>query len=353
MDPTIESAWIAACAAVVGVVGTATVAIVGFRISRATNQATIDAAMAATDKTIAAAHADIHNTLDTTREGQFADRYGKAIEQLGSDNLDIRVGGIYALEGIAIDSSKHHPTVMEVLAAFIRRHSSDQWPLPDATEAEITERTTRPDVQAAVTVIGRRQTRNDQQPINLIGANLTRANLTQAKLAGARLAGADLAHADLTEADLAHADLVNAQLSGANLTNADLTHADLTLARLTGANLPYAKLASAGLARANLTGARLNDADLTRASLARADVSGARLRGTDLTETNFAESNLTGAKLTGATVTRTVFYRANLTETDLTNARWSQDVPVPDGWIRDPVSDSLRRVSTEANECRN
>ena len=50
-----------------------------------------------------------------SREGQVTDRYTKAIEQLGSDKLDVRIGGIYALERIARDSAKDHPTVMEVL----------------------------------------------------------------------------------------------------------------------------------------------------------------------------------------------------------------------------------------------
>jgi hypothetical protein len=31
------------------------------------------------------------------------DRYTKAIEQLGSDRLDVRIGGIYALERVARD----------------------------------------------------------------------------------------------------------------------------------------------------------------------------------------------------------------------------------------------------------
>ena len=49
-----------------------------------------------------------------SREGQVTDRYTKAIEQLGSDKLDVRIGGIYALERIARDSARDHPTVMEV-----------------------------------------------------------------------------------------------------------------------------------------------------------------------------------------------------------------------------------------------
>ena len=41
-----------------------------------------------------------------SREGQVTDRYTRAIEQLGSDKLDVRIGGIYALERVARDSPK-------------------------------------------------------------------------------------------------------------------------------------------------------------------------------------------------------------------------------------------------------
>ena len=44
-----------------------------------------------------------------SREGQVTDRYTKAIEQLGSDKLDVRIGGIYALERVARDSARDHP----------------------------------------------------------------------------------------------------------------------------------------------------------------------------------------------------------------------------------------------------
>jgi len=62
-----------------------------------------------------------------SREGQVTDRYTKAITQLGDETLNVRIGGIYALERVARDSAKDHPTVMEVLAAFIREHSHEQW----------------------------------------------------------------------------------------------------------------------------------------------------------------------------------------------------------------------------------
>jgi hypothetical protein len=95
---------------------------------------------------------------ELTELGQVTDRYTKAIEQLGSDKLDVRIGGIYALERIARDSPRDHPTVMEVLAAFIREHSSEQPPRPAGEEprADTPGLLAPGDIQAAVSVIGKR-----------------------------------------------------------------------------------------------------------------------------------------------------------------------------------------------------
>jgi uncharacterized membrane protein (DUF485 family) len=67
-------------------------------------------------------------TLEVTEQGHITERYTEAIEQLGADKLDVRLGGIYALEGIAHDSKedrgyREHRTIMEVPSAFVREHS--------------------------------------------------------------------------------------------------------------------------------------------------------------------------------------------------------------------------------------
>ncbi|MFJ8492754.1 hypothetical protein ACIRBZ_31080 [Streptomyces sp. NPDC094038] len=35
--------------------------------------------------------------LNATREGNITDRFSRAVDQLGSDKLDVRIRGIYAL----------------------------------------------------------------------------------------------------------------------------------------------------------------------------------------------------------------------------------------------------------------
>jgi hypothetical protein len=59
----------------------------------------------------------------SSRADRNAACYTKAIEQLASDKLDVRLGGLYALERIAKDSARDHPMVMEVLSGFVRAHS--------------------------------------------------------------------------------------------------------------------------------------------------------------------------------------------------------------------------------------
>jgi hypothetical protein len=61
-----------------------------------------------------------------SRAGQITERFTRAIDQLGSSELDVRLGGIYALERIARDSKADHPQVMEVLTAYVREHAP--WP---------------------------------------------------------------------------------------------------------------------------------------------------------------------------------------------------------------------------------
>jgi uncharacterized protein YjbI with pentapeptide repeats len=119
--------------------------------------------------------------------------------------------------------------VIEVFATYVREHSREQWPKAEPG-AEPPQRLTRPDVQAAVTAIGRRDGRCDRRP-----PDLRLAVLILADLGHADLGHADLTSADLLGANLRHAYLGDGDLAGADLTSADLTGADLTRVNLGGA----------------------------------------------------------------------------------------------------------------------
>ena len=167
-------------------------------------------------------------TLELTRQDHLTERYSKAIDQLGSDNLNVRLGGIYALERLAIDSEGYHPTVVEVVSAFAREQSQ-------RGHVGVDSRPTT-DVQAALTVLGRLPRRPGVSRGDLSGAQLAGAHLDVADLSGAQLRGVNLAGAWLGDTDLSDAYLGGADLSGARiLFGSDLSGAWLGDANLAGA----------------------------------------------------------------------------------------------------------------------
>jgi len=200
-----------------------------------------------------------YRQLQTSREGQVTERFTRAIAQLGDTGPDVRLGGIYALERIANDSSDDRPTIAEVLTAFVRGHAP--WPprLPDQTAADTQLEQVpelqgwAPDVQAALTVLAnRRSPPRSSGPLDLDATDLRRASLKGANLQGASLGDANLQGAILADARLQKAFLRDANLQGVSLDNAELQ----------GAILAGAQLQGASLAGANLQGASLDDAQL-------------------------------------------------------------------------------------------
>jgi hypothetical protein len=264
-------------------------------------------------------------TFRLTQEGQITERYTKAIEQLGSDKLDVRLGGIYALERIAKDSVRDHPTVVEVLSAFVREHSDPaptdsskpaaserlsavlegeeptDGPRPHVEDTDNKATPLRPasDVQAAVTVLGRLPSRPYVSRGDLTGAILAGVELILADLSGIRLSRADLSDGKLMGLNLPGALLDQANLVGARLTEANLSRTRLLGANLSRARLPQADLSHAGLQHANLSGAVLMGANLSGALLGGADLSGAMLTGATLAGAELRGANLSGAMLGG------------------------------------------------------
>ena len=57
---------------------------------------------------------------DADRQRRITESFSKAVEQLGSDKLEVRLGGIYSLERISKESPDDYWTVMESLTAFVR-----------------------------------------------------------------------------------------------------------------------------------------------------------------------------------------------------------------------------------------
>lgn len=170
------------------------------------------------------------------REGQFIDLFNKAVEQLASDQVGVRHGGVYAMERIADAVPQYRGHIAALLASFVRQQAP--WPPVRPPEEVDAERQRyhgglRDDVGGAMGVLGRRSMIGPGDSIelekaDLRGAQLGGMDLSEFCFAGANLEGADLAGCDLSRATFAGASLRNAVLIGATLAGAVLTGTDLT-----------------------------------------------------------------------------------------------------------------------------
>jgi hypothetical protein len=161
--------------------------------------------------------------LQVSQEGQITERFTRAIDQLGSDKIEIRLGGIYALERIARDSERDHWPIMEVLTAYGREHAprrleegktrgddgAKEKPEEDsnAEPASTDVPPPDPDVQAIMTVIGRRThywRQGETEFLDLRGIDLRGADLRKANFVGADLRRANLLEANLVQEQVEH-----------------------------------------------------------------------------------------------------------------------------------------------------
>jgi Pentapeptide repeats (8 copies) len=189
------------------------------------------------------------------REGHSIDLFTKAIDQLASDQMSVRHGGVYALEQLSELDARYRGHAHALLTAFVRRHAP--WP-PTHPELEVPT-VRRPlhggvadDIAAALAALRRRAMivdgagseleRVDLRDAELDGLDIPQVCFARSNLEGAHLVGAKLAGATLSDTVLRKTDL-----SGADLRGADLTRADLSGAVLLGADLTNAKLRDANL----------------------------------------------------------------------------------------------------------
>jgi hypothetical protein len=198
-----------------------------------------------------------------SREGQVTERFTRAVDQLGSQAVDVRTGGIYALERIARDSAADRATVVEVLAVYVRHHAPGPTPAPphDLTATGVSEavaklQTRAPDVHAAMTVLGRAHWRDRSIELQLNDTDLRKTYLPGADLQGAFLNRAHFEGSWLRRVVLRRANLRHAHLQEVWMPEADLAGADLHDADLRGAYLMGACLDGTDLSGADLTGAR-------------------------------------------------------------------------------------------------
>jgi uncharacterized protein YjbI with pentapeptide repeats len=267
------------------------------------------------------------STYQLQQEGQFTDRFTKAVTQIGDDKLEVRLGGLYALERIAKDSPKDHWTVMEILSAYVREKAKKKDEIVKNIESnsntnvngETAETKKTPkiatDVQAALTIIGRRKTEQDSKTDKI-------------NLSGTDLSGADLSKSNFSSANIRTSNLIGTNLSNSNLAQIDLTESNLTNSDLSWSNLNEAKLIRVNLTNSNMIGADLSKGKLMGSILHEANLRQVKMQSVILDTVDLSEANLYFADLRDATISHSNLFKTRFHLADLREADFYSQKPV-------------------------
>jgi hypothetical protein len=251
--------------------------------------------------------------LELDLKGQITERFTRAIEQLGAvestgkKRLEIRLGGIYSLEGIARDSKEYHWPSMEVLTAYIRANA------PFTKGTSLGEGPPS-DIQAILNVLKNRRRRYKSRFYE--GKNYSQAGVPADESEEHRL-------------HLARTNLCKAYLRGTHLEGASLRGANLEDALLSDAHLEEAWLQGACLRRATLTGTALKQTIFDDSELALRKVKSTDevLSNALSTDEKFGPADLEGADLRGADLSQAI----GLTQEQINKAHCDNDTVLPEG----------------------
>jgi hypothetical protein len=195
------------------------------------------------------------DTMRVAQESQFTDRFTKAINQLGDKEIDVRLGGIYALERLATESTKDRGAIVEILTAFVRTHAS------------ITRETGHLDCESSTSFVSKMR---NGKPTGFSSVNRTSRTLWPPR--DVRTVLAILGKGTITDqvtVVLSDTDLECAYLAGYDLRNAEMQRTHLEDAWIVGAQLDGASLQGAVGTDAVFEGTSFRDADIRGANLER------------------------------------------------------------------------------------
>lgn len=187
--------------------------------------------------------------------------FTKSIELLGDPNSVVRQGGIYSLGGIARDNTKLHPTIMKIMASYIRGETyrkfyerREKELLTDEESIDKLAKEPMPsDIEAAIAVIRERQIGNDESlkdseesfkskfdlsnaylfnsefgDTELLKTNFSDSKMVKCRFDGTDLSGSYFATSDLQGSSFVNSILKNREFIGTNFKECDFERCDLS-----------------------------------------------------------------------------------------------------------------------------
>ncbi|TMR90601.1 pentapeptide repeat-containing protein [Nonomuraea basaltis] len=176
----------------------------------------------------AARNADTaRRTFQLGERGHVTDRYGRAVEQLGSDQAPVRLGGLYALEDLAQATPELRQTIVAVICAYLRM------PFAMPTDRTTPDKAAGPDARDDGGSTPGRHDPHEELQVRVTAQRILTAHLRYQPPPSnrwwqSREADADLRHWPDINLDLTGAMLVDFEMSKCQVTSANFTGTTFT-----------------------------------------------------------------------------------------------------------------------------
>lgn len=204
------------------------------------------------------------------QDANFTSRYTEAITQLGDTQASIQLGGIFALERIAYDSTRDRQTIIDVLVAHTNLVTlQNNVPAPMKTEI----------IRSAMTVIGR-IVRLHPQSTSIVYTGLI------------------LDNAIFVDLNLMNMELIDCQFNGTLFQNSDFSGVVIYGSSLESCRFKHCNLDGAQLYVSRLSKTRLFDGSSIRNAL---------IDDTRWTDSEFYSTNIGDTRFAKANLENTVF----------------------------------------------
>ena len=196
-------------------------------------------------------------------------------------NVEIRIGSVYALERIAQDSLRDHLQVMEILCAYIRNNCDS----PDNK--------TRPDVTAALEVLGRRSSDRIQHENSLgFRLQLQKCNFRLLQISEANFSNANFSETSWLGCEIRNNIFTNANLTNNNFDEGKLEDLNFASADLAGSKMKVTEIWRVNFMSASLRGLHFQDTNFYGGSFEKVALYGAYFEKSDLNQLSFSGSEI-------------------------------------------------------------
>lgn len=192
------------------------------------------------------------------RATQFSESFGRAVEQLGHQDVSVRLGALHALALLAEQSSREHWPIVSILASHVRGASDPAFPGERAAK--------HLEIQLCINVLSRRNKEYDD-PKDVLD-----------------LRGSDLRKIEFADGDFSKGRFVSSNFAGARLKSSSFAECDFSECVFDRVDIESSKFFAAVFDKAKWHGGIVKDADLTSTKFVFNDIKSVRFLRADFSD---------------------------------------------------------------------